>query len=245
MKLSFRRFETVPLIATFIVVLVTMGLGIWQLQRLEEKNRLITAIDAAQSAAPQNLAAIPQEALTTLEWHNIVTEGRFLHRHELYATPRYLKGLLGYAVLTPLEFMTPQGPRYVMVNRGWVPPEHKDSAKRMAGNPPGEVRVEGVIRKQMPKKYFTPENRPAENLWFWYDLPAMAKETGLPLLPVLIDETTLNAPGETLENAPIPFPIEITLRNDHKGYAITWFMIGLGAIGVFLAYHWEPKKPSA
>lgn len=245
MKYRLRKPELVPALVTLAAVALTFYLALWQLQRLEEKTQLIADIDRAQSLPPQELASFPEDQLKKLEWRNVRIHGKLLHDKELYATPRYLNGKLGYAVLTPLAFTTPTGTHYVLVNRGWVSPENKPPEQRSEGNPAGEVIVEGALRNPLPKKYFTPENQPARNLWFWYDLPAMSAELHLPLLPVMVDATaTRLATGETLHAAPSPFPIEINIRNDHKGYAITWLLIGLGAIGVFLAYHLEPESQS-
>ena len=36
--------------------------------------------------------------------------------------------------------------------------------------------------------------------------------------------------------------VEITIRNDHLGYAITWFLIGLSALVIFVLYHMEKKQ---
>lgn len=242
MTFRFRTPKFIPALGTLVAVLITFTLAVWQLQRLEWKNQLIANIDAAQSLPPKALLSFAPEELTQSEWHNVLASGTLLHEKELFATPRYLNEHMGYAVLTPLAITTSDGVRYVLVNRGWVAPESKEREKRMAGNPTDTVTVEGAIRVPMQKKYFTPENHPERNLWFWYDLPAMSKELNLPLLPVMIDATAVrSADGKTLTEGPTPFPITINIRNDHMGYAITWFLIGLTAIGVFVAYHLERR----
>lgn len=244
MTLRLRTPELIPTLATFVVVAITMWLGVWQLQRLHWKTQLIATIEQAQSQAPRDILSYKPDEIEKAQWHNAVAQGVLLHRKEFHATPRYYKGLLGYAILTPLAISTKQGTQYVLVNRGWVPPEHKDPATRAEGNPLGKVIVEGAIRTAFTQGKFTPDNRPDTNLWFWYDISAMSKNLGLPLLPILIDATAVrNEDGTAIQDGPLPFPIEINIRNDHKGYAITWFLIGLAAIGVYLAYYIE-RKPS-
>jgi surfeit locus 1 family protein len=130
-----------------------------------------------------------------------------------------------------------------LVNRGWVPSDKKDAATRAEGNTQDEVVVEGALRGSFTPKMFTPANQPERNLWFWYDLSAMSKATSLNLLPALIDATSVKTvKGNILEKAPLPFPIEIKIRNDHMGYAITWFLIGLAALGVWAAHYVERKN---
>lgn len=243
MSIRFRKPELIPTIALLVVVLVTVYLGLWQLYRLQWKQQLLAEIEKAQSALPKNLLDYAETDFPKAEWHNVFVTGKLLHNKELHATPRYLNGKLGYAVLTPLAVETHQGVRYALVNRGWVPKEKKDATTRATGNPDIRVTVEGALRSGFTQGRFTPDNRPDENLWFWYDLPAMGKATGLPLLPVLIDASAVRADtGEAIHGGPTPFPIAIIIRNDHFGYAITWFMLGLAAIGVYGAYYAERKK---
>lgn len=243
MSITFRKPEFVPTIFMLVVVITCLYLAIWQLQRLEEKTQLLATIDAAQSLPPRDILSFSDEELQTSQWRNVIVNGVFDHTHELHATPRYYKTKLGYAILTPLAFETPQGTHYVMVNRGWVDREKKEASTRQSGNTSDKVTVEGAIRISFKQKTFTPNNRPDLNVWLWYDLPAMAKTTGLPLLPILIDATSIKTQnGEVLKDAPRPFPIEIKIRNDHMGYAITWLLVGLTAIGVYGAYYCERRK---
>jgi surfeit locus 1 family protein len=243
MNYRFRKPELVPVLFTLFAVGLMFSLGVWQLKRLEWKTKLLADIDQAQSAPPKPLLSYPTARLPDAEWHNITATGTFLYKDELYAEPRYLNEQMGYGVLTPLAVVTPSGTQYVLINRGWVPPEKEFAKDRSAGNPDVPVRVEGVIRKPFTQGRFTPNNVPAKNLWFWYDIPAMAAYTHLSLMPVLIDATRITrADGSAINDAPIPFPVEITIRNDHLGYAITWFAIGISGLVIFVLYYTE-KKP--
>jgi surfeit locus 1 family protein len=109
------------------------------------------------------------------------------------------------------------------------------------------VKVEGTIRVNVDRGWLWREffsNSPQKNLWLWYDLPAMQQHAGLPLMPIIIDATRVTlADGTPLSGGPTPFPLEIQIRNDHLGYAITWFLIGISGVVIFVTYHME-KKPS-
>ncbi len=243
MPFRFRKPELVPTLFTLAIVALTFSLSVWQIERLHWKNALLASIDAAQSQPPEPLISIPAFALPREEWHNVTATGTLLYDKELYATPRYLNGQMGYAVLTPLRIETPAGPRYALINRGWVAPDKKSPQARASGNPQGPVTVEGVVRTTFSQSRFVPDNNPQKNLWFWYDIPTMQQATGLPLMPALIDATrTRLASGDTLKDGPTPFSVEINIRNDHLGYAITWFLMGLSAIGMYGMYYWEKNN---
>jgi len=238
----FRKPELIPTLVMLVVVTLMFSLGGWQLYRLQWKNTLIAHIEEAQSQAPSNLFSTPTSRLPQIEWQNVMASGLLMHDKELYATPRYLQEKLGYAVLTPLAVNTSTGVKYILVNRGWVAPEKKDPLTRLEGNPTAPVIVEGTLRNPLPQGLFRPDNSPDKNLWFWYDVAAMAKKTHLPLLPVLIDATNVKTQhGDVLKGGPTPFPLEIKIRNDHLGYAITWFLIGISALVIFGVYYSEKK----
>jgi len=242
MKYRLRRPELVPTIFMLITVVLMGYLGVWQLQRLAWKNALIASIEQAQAQAPKDLLSYSPEQLVQAQWHNVMVTGKLLNEKELYAMPRYLDSELGYGVLTPLEVKTSGGNVYVLINRGWVAPANKDPHTRAAGNPAGMVNVSGVVRSGFKKGLFTPVNNPQKNIWFWYDLPEMAKTLGLPLLPVLIDASDVVVHGAPLSVGPKPFPLEIKIRNDHLGYAITWFAIGFIALVMYVVYYAEKKN---
>lgn len=246
MSYRFRKPELIPTIAVIFVVALTLKLGFWQVDRLEWKTKLLANIEHAQSEPPKELLSYPPAELVRNEWHNVLVTGTLLNDKELYATPRYLKEQMGYAILTPLAISTPSGIEYVLVNRGWVNPANKDPATRTAGNPSGPVTIEGVIRVNVERgwlwrKFFS--NLPEKNIWLFYDLPAMEKHLRIQLMPIMIDATRMTlAGGAPVKDGPLPFPLEINIRNDHLGYAITWFLIGLSGVVIFFTYYLEKKK---
>jgi len=77
-------------------------------------------------------------------------------------------------VLTPL--LEPGG-RAVFVNRGFIPAELKDPAKRgWPARSPVRSAYKGSCGCPPGGKpaWFLPDNRPDLNYWFWVDLPAMS-----------------------------------------------------------------------
>lgn len=58
------------------------------------------------------------------------------------------------------------------------------------GTPSEVVVIEGLLPKADPnaKSYFTPDNKPDQNRWYWKDVPAMVDDIGRQgIQPVLID----------------------------------------------------------
>jgi surfeit locus 1 family protein len=226
------RPRLAPTLFTIPVVAVLVALGVWQLQRLEWKSRLIaeraTAVAAAPVSPPQTLA----EA-RALEFHRLTVEGVFLHDKEILRNAIAAKGDAGFDVLTPLR---EEGGRIVFVNRGFVPTELKDPATRPTGQLAGTVRVSGLLRVPPDKKpgWFIPDNRPDRNAWFWIDLRAMAAADGLAnVAPFYIDADAEPNPGGWPKGGVTP----LALPNDHLQYAITWFSLAAALVVIYLVYH--------
>jgi surfeit locus 1 family protein len=223
------RPSFVPALFTGLVVLVCLGLGVWQLERLAWKRALIAERQAAAQAAPVPAPRSLAEG-RALQFHPVVAEGVFLHDKEMHVIAPGPTGGSGYYVLTPLR--TADG-RVVFVNRGFVPVDRRDPAKREAGQIAGTTRVTGMLRLAPGAKpsWFTPDHRPELNYWFWADLLAMAAAAGLSdVAPFYIEADATPNPGGWPKGGVTP----TALANDHLQYAITWFALAGAALVVYV-----------
>lgn len=210
--------------------LTMFSLGVWQLQRLAWKEALIAEIATAAKDAPVTIWPKDEAAQRALRFKRVELQGTFLHAHEFHLAARYHRSTLGYHILTP--FQLGDG-RVVVVNRGWVPTTRKQPELRAGGQIKGPQAIVVMVRADKDRTYFTPENDPVGNMWFWRDVDAMATHTGLTIEPITVDQLYYSAE----DHGPIATDGKIELRNDHLGYAITWFMIGLSGIIIFIIYH--------
>ena len=222
----------VPTLFTVPSLVLLIGLGVWQVQRLHWKEGLIAQRDAAVAAAP----VVPPQTVAEargLEFHHVVAEGTFENDKELFLAATSDEGESGYQVITPLV-MTDG--RTMFVNRGFIPLEFKDRTKRAAGELSGTVRVVGLLRVPPAKKpsFFLPDNRPDLNLWFWVDLPAMARQDGIAdPTPFYIDADKTPNPG----GWPKGGVTRLELPNNHLQYAITWFSLAVALAVIYVLYH--------
>ncbi len=221
-----------PTLFTVPAVLVLIGLGVWQLERLSWKQGLIAQRDAMVSAAPIPPPPTLAEAKPN-QFRHVETEGVFLNEKELFLAASSENGGGGYQVMTPLR---EPGGRLIFVNRGFIPLDLKDPAKRAAGQTAGPVHVAGLLRVAPSEKpsWFLPFNRPDLNLWFWVDLPKMAQAAGVEnAAPFYIDaDKTPNAGGW-----PQGGVTRLEIPNDHLQYAITWFALAVALIVIYVVYH--------
>jgi surfeit locus 1 family protein len=231
-----RRFRPglAATLATLIAVTIMVGLGTWQVERLAWKNALIERIESGLRAAP---APLPARVENPADWdfRRVSVTGQFLHDHELDLAARSMNGRIGYQIVTPLK----RGDgTLVLVNRGWVPLEKRDPASRPEGLPVGTVTVEGVARVPAERGWMQPDNDPATNMWFWYDIPAMTAqaEAGAgEALPVVIEAGNAPNPG----GFPIGGQTNVNIANNHLQYAFTWYSLAITLIVIYFVFHWR------
>lgn len=209
--------------------LLLLGLGTWQIQRLHWKEGLIAERQGALHAAPVALPSTLSDA-RELEFHPVKAEGEFLNQDELYLNAQSLRGAQGFHVITPFRLMDGS---ILLVDRGFVPTDREAPATRQASERQGRVTVTGLLRLPEKKGWFTPDNEPQRNSWFWIDLPAMAKAAGLAqVLPFYIDADATPNPGGWPEGGQT-----ITdLPNNHLQYAITWYALALALVVVYIRF---------
>ncbi len=231
------RLRFWPTAITLVALLVLIGMGSWQVARLEWKTALIAQIQARSGAAPLDLPSDLSDP--ALEYTPVRLQGRFLHDQELYTSARIHKGKAGLHIVTPLRL---DDGRAVLVNRGWVPATKKDPAARPAGQVQGRVAVEGLIRRGGwgGSPMFRPANQPDDNLWLWMDLPAMAARAGLERaeIQVYVAAGPVPIPG----GYPIGGQTRLNFANNHLQYAITWYALAAILLAIYLLHQSRPPE---
>jgi surfeit locus 1 family protein len=225
--MSRRRLYTL-LATSAIGVLLLIGLALWQLERLEWKRALLAELSRAISSDTPALDLTEAEAVASRDpsrdFLRVILRGTFDHRLERYLFSTR-GGELGWQIITPLET---SGGRLVLIDRGFVPDAYKDPRKRPESFVPGTVTITGLLRKRQEQGAFTPDNRPAQNQWYWPDMPALFASLGDNAAhvqePFLVQ--ALPAPGQPALPRPLP-PNPAAIPNNHLGYAFTWFALAL------------------
>jgi surfeit locus 1 family protein len=225
-----------PTLISLPILVLCLALSVWQMERREWKRDILDRIAANQAAAPMPLDELLKGDPLRREYGKASVTGTFLHDKEFHLAARSRGDEVGIQVVTPLRTDTGQ---LVLFDRGWVPSEKKYPATRPQGQVAGEVRLVGVVRRAQVQRQFAPDNVPDKNVWFHVDVPlmrAMAGGTPDPVLDAFFLEADASPnPG----GLPIGGQTRLDIPNDHLQYALTWLLLGLSLIGVYLSYHWE------
>ncbi|WP_187331210.1 MULTISPECIES: SURF1 family protein [unclassified Mesorhizobium] len=221
---------------------VLIGLGTWQVQRLHWKEGLLQTIEQRTHSAPRPLAELEKQFAATgdVDYTPVTVTGTFLHLGERHFFATW-EGASGFDVFTPLQL---DDGRFVLVNRGFVPYDLKDAAKRPQGEVAGKVTITGLARNPLAGKpsMMLPDNDVQKNIFYWKDRDAMAASAGLPagagLVPFFIDADKTPNPG----GLPVGGVTIIDLPNSHLQYAVTWYGLAAALAGVLLFRLRRPAK---
>jgi surfeit locus 1 family protein len=224
----------------FLVFALAVGalcirLGVWQLERLEQRRARNAAI---QSQIDRPALTLNADPITPdgLIYRRLRASGRFDPAHEIVLSNRAYSGQAGVHLVTPL--VLEGGDAAVLVDRGWIPASQASPTGRAAFDVHGTIEVIGIGRPSQQEPSIAlladltrgPDSPPLE-AWRFLDLTAIQSQIPYPLLPVILEA------AEPVGGVSPPKPqTEIDLsEGPHLSYAIEWFAfaaiawIGAGA----------------
>lgn len=230
MPSSFRRF-LFPSLFTIAGLAVLISLGMWQLQRKEWKEGLIAALDRQMAAKPEPLPAQSGDLLRgDAEFRRVSLHAEFIKDAKpalLYTGASALREDVkqpGYFVFAPARLADG---RIVVINRGYVP---LDRPNEPSGAP---ADITGYLRFPESAGWFVSPHNAGGDIWFVRDPQAMARLRGWgEVAPFYID---MEAPAPA-GGFPRPGRLKVQLRNDHLGYALTWFGLAAALAAVFAVW---------
>jgi surfeit locus 1 family protein len=207
------------LVVGLLVAGVCSRLGIWQLQRLEDRNErnrraeqqlALPALQLDALSAP-DIAADPE----AYRFRSVVARGRFDLTRELVVIARAHNGVPGVHLVTPLMLGDSLA---VLVERGWLPsPDGRTVQPHLATERP-QATVQGVLLRvdgravatsgadSWPRRVMRPAPALAGS-WYPYRL-----------LPLLLRRRTPPS-GSSLRSVDLP----ALSRGPHLSYAVQWF----------------------
>src|SRR5262245_21707826 len=99
-------------------VALCCGLGVWQLDRLAQRQARNATIDARMALPPAPLGATPADP-DALEYRRVEARGVYDPEQEIVLRTRALDGAPGVHVIPPLRLSGSDAA--VLVDRGWLP----------------------------------------------------------------------------------------------------------------------------
>lgn len=215
------------LFTTLLVLLAAMvmvRLGIWQLDRLEQRRARNALIQQAMVLPPLNLNQADLPDWNTAIYRDAVVTGKFDFPNEVVLRNQIWENRPGFHLLTPL--LIEGRNQAVIVDRGWIPLEDGDPSKRAQYAEEGTLTVRGrLMPSQQTRSLGGVVDAPQGRLdaWNWIDLPRLSQQISIPIAPLYL----LAAPRNTQSLPARSLPEPDLSEGPHMSYALQWFSFAI------------------
>jgi surfeit locus 1 family protein len=208
------RFWIVTLSALLMAGLM-FSLGIWQLDRAAQKQKL----------SQERHSALP-----------IRLSGQWAAQQTLYVDNRQMNGKQGFFVVTPLVTSSAE---YVLVERGWIPRDFMDRKKLQSIQTPATAVAIDVRQLADPvlPAVFAKEMTIEYPIVQFVDLGYMAK-----VLPDKVYKGMVRQLGDASEGLKRDWYEPASGVEKHYGYALQWFAMSATVLGLYLWFQWIKPK---
>jgi cytochrome oxidase assembly protein ShyY1 len=230
LRLLASRRWLLRILAGLVLVVAFVRLGIWQLDRNEERAERNAAIEVNAQRAPVPVEDIgdPGSAVAPDRvWTPVRATGVYDVEHQLVVRLRPLEGQPGVHVLTPL--VTASGDA-VLVDRGFVPQENVSASSPDVPEPPsGEVEIIGRVRASEEGRGTGGD--PATGAIRYVDVDEIAALLPYPVYGAWVEVIDEQPPPAV---APVRPPAPTLDPGPHLSYAVQWFLFACIGIGGFI-----------
>ncbi len=226
---ALRVFSRRWILSTLLVLAaaaVLARLGLWQLDRLEQRRAFNARVQAQISQPVLELTAGTMGLdLASMEYRAVHLRGEYDFSHQVALRNQVWGNEPGVRLLTPLKIEGTDS--YILIERGWVPGLESTPQDWQQYDETGMVEINGMIRASQSKPDFgrraDPVPAPGEEslrLWHFANVERIADQVPYRLLAVYIQQAP--SPALTgLPNRSLP-ELELT-EGPHMGYALQWF----------------------
>jgi surfeit locus 1 family protein len=224
-------------ITAFTVLMLPLlsGLGVWQLDRAEEKAALQASWETRQSQPPLRLDTLWDQPPETLAYLPVILSGEFLPDQYFLLDNRIYGGSFGYEVLGIVRLDNTD--ELVLVNRGWVAGDPARLEMPSVAPVAGNVELAGHVYVAPGAPYLLAEQQ-LDGDWPKL-LQAVEMEKILPQLEPLSDGRKFPYSIRIDRGEPGALAVDWQVINvspdKHRAYAAQWFTMALVLLGFFLA----------
>lgn len=221
-----RRFPWILTVLTVAALVLLIGLGLWQVERLKWKEGLIAASEAAAAKPPAPL-------------DQVLAEGDLEFRKALIVCPGLASAPYvelqsihdGEAGVRLISACKPAGAAFsLLIDRGFIA-EGANERPRVVETTLPLVLI-GEFRSFDPPSGMTPA--PANGRFYGRDTAAMAKALKVegPVRPEAVFAVSPTNPEFAALRPSAP---PAAFSNNHFGYALTWFGLAIALAGFYVA----------
>lgn len=208
-------------------------LGLWQVERLHERQARNAIVRQQQGGAPSPLHDLPRDT-GAAHYRAASLEGRFDYERELVLTNRTRRGSPGVELLTPMRLEGSD--TAVLVNRGWVYAPDGATVDRARWREGEFGRLTGYVELYAPDAGVTTSRDP--RIVRRLSRQEIASKIPYPVAPYFLVATG----GPRSMTHPARLEIPPLGNGPHRSYAVQWFCFAAIALGGAGAVVWRERR---
>lgn len=244
LALLFSRRRILPTLVILLAMAAMAALGLWQLDRLEQRRAFNQQRRVALAAPPIQLSDAPLPP-GDLRDRQAVATGEFDYARQVAIRNQSYAGQPGYHLVTPLRIAGAE--KAVLVNRGWIPHGEANAATWRVFDEQQNGPQFGILQPTRRRPDGAISAIPEDTQTGWYRLDVEAIDQTLPynLLPVVLQLTPAgregagnSRPRAGSDLTSLPHRIEPDLsfsEGNHLSYALQWFGFAIIAAVVYVS----------
>jgi surfeit locus 1 family protein len=216
---------------------VLISLGLWQLDREQEKQQMQARYERRAQEAPTPLSQIDWRD-NDLGWVQVIASGRYDTKRQFLLDNRIHESRVGYEVITPLATDT----GLLLVNRGWI--------------------AQGATRQDLPALPLTDDEVSINAVIYVPSGDVMmlgsGVEPGTGAWPEVIQRIDLELMSEMLGESVLPYSVRlqsgapgllqanwqaINMQPEtHRAYAVQWFIMALVLMVLYVMFSFRRSE---
>lgn len=233
------KFKLIPTLAYLCLLPLLLALGVWQLDRAEQKRAFLKLQEQGVITEILHLPSVIEDNAEALRYRKVEAAGSYDESHQFLIDNQISAGKAGYFVLTP--FILQGETKAVLVNRGWIPSNQDRSVLPDLPVSEAPTTVSGRINNFPSVGIKLAGAEVPTDTWpsvvQVVDSEILSKKSGYPLFGFQI---------ELDKDLPDGFKREwqtttIMQPEQHTAYAFQWFALALTLTILFIWYSRKKK----
>lgn len=223
---------------TLVFCLSFIRLGIWQLDRAQEKQQLLAAWEHQHALPPLTLEDFPDKA-EVQQYESVSLAGSFDNAHTFLLDNQPHEGQVGYHVFTP--FQIEAGGPAILVNRGWVAADADRNRLPQVPAIENSQIITGYLYKPTGSLLVLDESQALDTGWP-KRVQALEPNQLAPLLTYPLVDYTLRLRPEKNSGFIRDWQMKHLTPEKHWGYAFQWFALAVTLLIIYLIVNRPRRK---
>lgn len=230
------KLPIIPTLIAFVAIVIMLKLGLWQLDRAEQKQQRLEIVEKSGEMGKMPLRSALQLSMEEILDTTVQLNGNVKLDTVFYWDNRIVEGMVGYQIIVPV--VTDYGT--LLVDFGWV---SLGSSREFLPQVslPATLNDESAVITQPQLNAFVKETLSLESPWpkriQQVDFDIVSQHLGVEPLPyVAVLQESYK--GQFVKNyKPVVMPPE-----KHLGYAIQWFGLAIAAFVIYGFALWKQHE---